>query len=253
MTDRPALLHLSPFPPSPPTFGAQRRMEGLMVALARRYRLTGVSLAPPGFDLAACEAAMRRYCDEVALVPVPASSGASKRARQLLSMISPRSYERQLAAVPALQRTVDRLLRARPFEVVSIAFPFLAHLDVRQAPPGARPPRVVVDQHNIEHDLARQSASASDGLVRRAYHGVNWRKLCREERAAWTAADGVTFTSRDDLRRAERLVPGLRGEVIPNAVDVAYFRPDPALPAPDGRTVVFFGALNYFPDRKSVV
>jgi polysaccharide biosynthesis protein PslH len=36
--------------------------------------------------------------------------------------------------------------------------------------------------------------------------------------------------------------------VVPNAVDVEHFKPSAALPASDGRTVMFFGAINYFPN-----
>jgi len=43
-------------------------------------------------------------------------------------------------------------------------------------------------------------------------------------------------------------VPSLRSTVVPNAVDIEEFRPDPGLPASDGQTVMFFGAINYFPN-----
>jgi glycosyltransferase involved in cell wall biosynthesis len=41
--------------------------------------------------------------------------------------------------------------------------------------------------------------------------------------------------------------------VVPNAVDVEHFRPDPVLPRPDGRTVVFFGTLAYFPNQDGML
>jgi glycosyltransferase involved in cell wall biosynthesis len=40
----------------------------------------------------------------------------------------------------------------------------------------------------------------------------------------------------------------MRSAVIPNAVDLDYFSPRPGDPSPDGRTVLFFGAINYFPN-----
>jgi hypothetical protein len=67
--DRLNLLFLSAFPAGPPTFGAQRRVQGLMAALARRHEITGVSLITAEYDSRAAERAMREYCHEVVLVP----------------------------------------------------------------------------------------------------------------------------------------------------------------------------------------
>jgi glycosyltransferase involved in cell wall biosynthesis len=47
-------------------------------------------------------------------------------------------------------------------------------------------------------------------------------------------------------------VPKARTAVIPNAADVEYYQPRPLDPPPDGRTVVFFGLLSYFPNVDGV-
>jgi glycosyltransferase involved in cell wall biosynthesis len=250
--DRLNLLFLSPFPPSPAAFGAQRRMEGLMSALSRRHRITAVSLVGSDFDAGASERAMRAYCEEVVLVPARQDRGLSKRFLQLQSLVSPRSFERTHATVPALQVALDALLRRRAFHVVTVEFPFLSHLRLRQAPAGSPPPLVVLDEHNVEYDLARQSRDASRGALRRLHHAVNWRKILSEELAAWRGCDGVAFTSTDDAERARELHAGTPFAVIPNAVDVEHFRPRPDLPPPDGRTLVFCGTMRYFPNLDGI-
>jgi glycosyltransferase involved in cell wall biosynthesis len=40
----------------------------------------------------------------------------------------------------------------------------------------------------------------------------------------------------------------VRSAVIPNSVDVDYFKPSPQDPPSDGSTVLFFGAINYYPN-----
>src|SRR6266852_2852063 len=102
--DRLNLLYVSQFPPSPPTFGAQRRMQGLMAALAARHDITAVSLITPDLDAGAAQRAMREYCREVVLVPARAWHGAHKRLLQLRSLFSSRSYERHFFDVPGLRR-----------------------------------------------------------------------------------------------------------------------------------------------------
>ena len=250
--ERLELLYVSLFPPSPATFGAQRRVEGILTALSARHRVTCVSFLSPHLDRAVAERAMREYCAEVVFVPSRAEWGLGKRLLQLGSLFSRESSERRFFGSKVLQRTLDDLLVRRPYDVVTIEAPYLAGYRLRQAPPGAPVPRIVLDEHNIEHDLAKQSRDASQSPLRRLHHAVNWRKILREEIAAWTELDGVTFTSNDDAARARALVPGVRAAVIPNAANVDYFRPRSELPPPDGRTVLFFGTLNYFPNRDGV-
>jgi glycosyltransferase involved in cell wall biosynthesis len=48
-------------------------------------------------------------------------------------------------------------------------------------------------------------------------------------------------------------VPEARTAVIPNAADVEYYQPRSTDPAPDGRTVVFFGLLSYAPNVDGVI
>src|SRR5213078_2785529 len=156
------------------------RMHGLMSQLARRHDLTAVALLDEQFDAEECHRAMQAYCHEVVLVPNPyGREGLTKRLLQLRSLASTRSFERLRVTVPALQRALDRVLRAKRFDVVNLEFPYLGHCDLRQAPPGERLPPLVVDSHEISYDRARQFARAGSSLYRRLYAGANWRKLRR--------------------------------------------------------------------------
>jgi polysaccharide biosynthesis protein PslH len=248
-----SILCVSQIPASPPRFGAQARMHGLMTQLARHHDLTAVMLVDDEFDIEECRRAMQAYCREVALVPNPyGRDGLPKRLLQLRSLASTRSFERLRVRVPALQQALDRVLRAKPFDIVNLEFSFLGHCNLRQAPPGDRLPALVVDSHNIDYDLARQYARAGGGLARRLYAGANWRKLRREELATYRDADGVYLCSVADQRRLLDQVPGARTLVIPNAADVEYYYPRATDPPPDGRTVVFFGLLSYFPNVDGV-
>jgi glycosyltransferase involved in cell wall biosynthesis len=243
-----SILCVSQMPPSPPRFGAQARMHGLWTALARRHDLTSVALADEEFDLDECRSAMGRYSQEAVVIPNPRGrGGAVKRALQLRSLVSLHSFERHRVDVPALQQGLDRLLRSRRFDVVNVEFPYLGHLRLRQAPAGAATPAVVVDSHEIAHELVRQLGRGA-GLGRALYAGLDWRKLRREELAAYRSADGVAVCSVADQERILRELPGIRTVVVPNAADVEHYRPRAGDPAPDGRTVLFFGLLSTLPN-----
>ena len=252
--DRLNVLYVSHMPASPPRFGAQARVHGLMTQLARRHELSAVMLVDDEFDSEESRRAMRTYCHEVTLIPNPCGrEGLPKRLLQLRSLTSPRSFERLRVTVPGLQDALNRMLRAKRFDVVNLEFPYLGHYDLRQAPPGEDPPAVVVDSHEIAYDLARQFARAGGSLGRRLYAGANWRKLRREELATYGDADGVYLCSTADERRLLDQVPRARTAVIPNAADVEYYQPRPTDPAPDGQTVVYFGLLSTVPNIDGVI
>jgi polysaccharide biosynthesis protein PslH len=250
-----SILYVSPVPASPPRFGAQARMHGLMTQLARRHDLTAVMQFDNEFDAEECRNAMQAYCRDVVLVPRQyVGEGLRKRLLQLQSVVaSTRSWERRLATLPEMKRALNRVLRARRFDLVNLEFSVLGEYDLRQAPLNERLPRLVVDSHNIDYELARQYARAGRSLAHRLYAGVNWRKLRREELGTYRDADGVYLCSGEDERRLLDVIPGARTAVIPNAADVEYYQPRPTDPPPDGRTVVFFGLLSYVPNVDGVI
>jgi glycosyltransferase involved in cell wall biosynthesis len=241
-------------PASPPRFGAQARVHGLMTQLARRHDLTAAVLVDDEFDADECRRAMQAYCREVVMVANPyGREGLSKRLLQLRSLASTLSFERLRVTLPGLQQTLDRVLRARRFDVVNLEFPYLGHYNLRHAPPGERLPILVVDSHEIAHDLARQFARTGGNLGRRLYAGANWRKLRREELETYREADGVYVCSAADERRLLNQAPGVCTAVIPNAADVEYYQPRPTDPPPDGRAVVYFGLLSTVPNVDGVI
>jgi glycosyltransferase involved in cell wall biosynthesis len=251
--DRLSLLYLSLYPPSPPRYGAQRRIQGILQALSRSHDITAVSLITPDLDPAMAERAMREYCRQVVLIPSRPWGGPGKRLLQARSLLSTRSYERRFYSLPALRRALDGLLSRNRYDIVNLEAPYLAHLRLARAPAGERLPRLVLDEHNIEFDLLRQMTGTEHGLLRRVFNSANWPKVRREELRAWRRFDGVTFTSAADEARARALIPTLRSAVVPNAVDVRFFRPGDGDPPPDGCTVMFFGAINYFPNIDGVL
>ncbi len=247
------ILWVSHMPPSPPRFGAQARVHGLISNVARANDVTAVMLADPEFDIDECRRAMQKYCSEVALIPNGnGSMGMSKRLLQLRSLASRQSFDRFRLAAPTLQAALDERLSKKRFDVVNLEFPYLAHLKLRQAPAGARPPPIILDTHEIAYDLARQLARRDASVSRRIYGEINWRKLRSEERLAFSTADGLCACSVADQERLLADAPRARTVVIPNAADVEFYQPRPSDPPPDGRSVVFFGLLSTVPNVDGV-
>jgi glycosyltransferase involved in cell wall biosynthesis len=253
-SSRLTVLLVSPMAPSPPRFGAQARAHGLLSYLGKNHDLTALVLHDDDETPAASGPAMRAYCREVTFVRNPnAARGWRRRALQLRSWLSHGSYQRHLFAVPAFQAALDVALASRRFDVVFVNLPYLAHYRLRRAPAGTAVPAVVIDSHDVGYDLARQIATSAASFGRRLHAKLNWRKLAREELAAYTAADGVCVCSTADQQRLAADAPRANTVVIPNAADVERLQPRATDPAPDGRTVLFFGLLATVPNVDGVL
>jgi glycosyltransferase involved in cell wall biosynthesis len=243
------VLLLSPMAPSPPRFGAQARTHGLLTSLAQQHEITAVIVHDDASTPQISEAAMRVYCKQVHFIRNPhAASGWHRRLLQLRSWFSRESFQRLVSMAPQVQACLDDVLTAQRFDVVFVNFPHLAHYRLRQSPPGTPPPVVIIDSHDVHYDLARQIATSAASFGRRLHARLNWRKLQREETAAYQNAEGVCVCSLADQQRLAKDAPAARTVIIPNAADVERLQPRASDPASDANTVLFFGLLASVPN-----
>lgn len=243
------ILVVAPYLPSPPRFGGQRRIDGLARELASRHDVS--VLAFNGTDEWEHQSveATSAFCREVRTLPdyEPREPGA-KRKGQLRSLLSPKSYEHALTSRrDDFQRALDEMLAATDFDIVQVEFMQMAPFRFDRA---RNRPLLVLDEHNIEYDILRRTAAAGTGVTRRVYNAVNWRKLAREERSAWRRFDGVAITSDRDESLLREQQADCRTAVIPNGVDIHGF-PRSTEPTDPG-SILFFGAINYFPNADGV-
>jgi glycosyltransferase involved in cell wall biosynthesis len=254
LVERLRVLLISPMAPSPPRSGAQARSHGLLSNLAAGHEVYALVLHDDDETPNVSGPAMRSYCREVTFVRNPnGAKGWRRRALQARSWLSFRSYQRHQFAVTEFQEALDRVLGAQPFDVVFVNFPHLAHYHLRRSPPGTVAPAVVIDSHDVHYDLARQISMSSAPLAHRLHASLNWRKLAREELAAYNAADGVCVCSIADQKRLAADAPSANTVVIPNAANVEHLQPRQTDPAPDGCTVLFFGLLSTVPNMDGVL
>jgi len=194
--------------------------------------------------------ASRAFCKKVTtLSDLDARTVSEKRRQQLRSLLSLNSYEHlQVKRRGDFQRKIDEHLAGDEYDVVQVEFANMAAY--RYARRGRRP-LLVLDEHNIEYDLQRRTAGSAEGKFRKVYNSLNWRKLGREEKAAWRRFDGVVLTSARDAQLLAEVSQGVRSAVVPNGVNVEQFQPAPAAPEPD--QLLFFGANNYFPNHDALI
>jgi glycosyltransferase involved in cell wall biosynthesis len=245
------ILFVTPFLPSPPRFGGQRRLDGLMRGLSEKHEVDVLSFnRTDEWEQSSIEAT-RKFCREVVTFSnLDLMDNREKRTMQLRSLASPHSFEHLLAARRAdFQHALDGMLVRTAYDVVQVEFVWMAAF--RFGRPGPTSTRLVLDEHNVEYDLLKRTAGTAAGLGRHAYNALNWRKLAREEHAAWRRFDGVSVTSCRDEELIQKDVPGTRTAVVPNGVDLTEF----SATGSAGRTdsLLYFGAINYFPNQEAVI
>jgi polysaccharide biosynthesis protein PslH len=138
-----------------------------------------------------------------------------------------------------LRQALDALVAAAPFDVVHVEHLRAAHL--QSAIPADLP--TVFDSVDCISLLLKRTLTASHSLRQRAIAGLELTPTRRYEARMLRRFDRVAVTSTDDRRALLRLAPATDVAVIPNGVDLEYFRPraGPREPA----TLVFSGKMSY--------
>jgi glycosyltransferase involved in cell wall biosynthesis len=108
----------------------------------------------------------------------------------------------------------------------------------------------VLNHHDIESvRMMRRSETEANPLFR-AYWRSQSRKLLSYEKKVCGQFDVNLAVSEEEQQALIDIVPGVRTAVVPNGVDTSYFavRPDPR-----GKTLLFCGAMDLFPNRDAMV
>lgn len=223
--------------PYPPDNGGRLRTFNLLKHLSLRHEITLVSPAYPGADL---DAAFGHRLKRVITV----SPQRPTTLRTLRSFVSPLPYIVRKFQNPAMSAAVRETLAAHPFD--------LLHCDSAMVAPSVpvnAPTPKVLNMHSIE--------------------AVVWERYLKTERSPWmipllrsqlakvTAYESqlphifdwcVMVSQRDREEMCIRY--GCDNvSVVPNGVDLDYFRP---LPDPLKPTVAFICSLDYRPNKDAV-
>ena len=237
MTARRRVLVVGPWVPVP-TSGFGTRVHQLCVGLAEHHSVHLLCHARP--EDAPHVAALRERLDAVHTVPTPRVSRLRKRFLQAASLVTPRPFEARLRSSPALRAALEGLLATEAFDIVQIESGHLGDLRAPGLP-------VLLDEHNIEHEILDRVAAADHHRVRSAFHRWDGVRMRRFERRVWSQVEACALTSEREEALLRRVHPGALTAVVPNGVDTAYFRRAEGAPEPAPSTV-FVGTMHYRPN-----
>lgn len=248
------VLFLTPQLPYPPHQGTTIRNYNLIKELAQRHEIHLFSFAATR-DVSEQVAHLGAFCASVHTVVAPERSLCQRAMATLLARRPDMGLRLESFA---FHERLGRLLEAQRFDIVEVEgmemAPYLFQAAARPAPR----PLLVLDEHNAEYVLQRRAfetdARKPGRWLGAAYSFVQWRKLQGYERAACRRADRVVAVSAADAEALQRLWPGLAVAVVPNGVDLAYWRPDRLYePLDHSPALVFTAKMDYRPNVDAVL
>jgi len=144
-----------------------------------------------------------------------------------------------------MQEAIDMILASRRFDIVQVESSQMAEFNF-----GSQA-LIVLDEHNIEYELLHRMFREERSPIRKIYNWIEYLKFRHEERRSWNAVDGCVLTSQREKDELSSHAPDKPTMVVPNGVDIDYFRPTQARTTPG--SIVFTGLMRYRPNVDGVI
>ncbi|GHO43282.1 glycosyltransferase [Ktedonospora formicarum] len=226
-------------------WGASARSYYLLQALASRHDISLIALvSPEEYEMYRTHSPLHGLARHVQLVPFPPQAG--KRQAQIRTLLRGQSYSLSSCILPAMQEAIDALCARETFDTVLYEGLFIAGY---RLPHGAK---VILDQHNIEHELVRRTYESEREPARKLFNWLEYGKLRQGELQRCAAADLLLVTSEREREVWGRLLPGKTVTVVPNGVDVESFRSS-SREREKANHIVFTGTMDYYPNSSAVL
>jgi len=230
------ILFLTSRIPYPPVRGDKVRTWNFLSALASRHDVLLVSFTEgPGDEDGV------REVSRVAAVETVRLSRARSYANMGFSLLSPLPYQVLYYRSLAMQRVVDRVLRAHRFDLAYVHLfrmaPFALAAGLAPSAPDREGPATALDLTDaisVEMSLSLPRKSA----VMRPAYAWECRKIRRYEAVTAALFDEAWTISESDREAIVALAPTADVRVVPNGVDPALFLSPGAAP---GGPVLFVG------------
>lgn len=238
------LLMILPSFPSP-TWGGGTRNFYLLKALAHKHKVS--LLALDNIE------EVKTYCDtsvvenlvfNMQVINRPALG--TKRLRQLIDLIFGRSYLLKVHKTPEMQKAIDKLLDRDHYDAVLFEGALIAGYRVPDSV------KVILDQHNIEHELLRRTFQREKAYLRKGYNWLESRLVRPVEIERCRRSDAVVVTSERERLSLKSMSPSSVIEVVPNGVDVWAFRKSDSWQEVPGR-IIFTGTFSHYPNIDAVL
>jgi len=238
------ILHITPYSPVPPIFGATLRMYHLLRGLAERHEVTFVTFGSDSDR----EALSKEFDGSLRSIHV-VHPNSLVRKHPWLGLIQAfrksESFYSQYTNSERMQSLLDGLYEANHYDFTIIEFPVMGKFRL------TTDTIAVLDEHNVEYTNYLRMYKGLRSPARKLLYFREHRKTYLEELRVCRKVDAIFTTSLNDSQILDKEVPEKPKFVIPNGVDTEYFVPTTADPEP--YSMVFTGTLDYVPNQDGVL
>ena len=238
------VLLLSPWLPWPPYDGGRIRILETLRYLSRRHSVTLLTPIYRGEETGHI-AALRGLCQNIVTVELSNRTGAvlSRLSKGLLQgrpLIHSFYYDKQLAM------RIRDLTSQTDYDIIHVEYSFLTpYLDA--VCPRSRAKKILA-MHNIESLRFERELQHSQWSKRWLFLLGDYLLFRNWEARALRKFDGIIAVSDTERSWVQQNAPETAVEIIPNGVDMDYFRPDSAVASNGNPYVIFTGAMDYPPN-----
>src|SRR5947209_15339368 len=228
-----------------PTWGAGTRNYYLLKSLASRNTVSLlVSVDNAELETVQDVPPLEKLACSIHVVTSPTSR--SKRFQQFMNLVRGRSHSLSSYDSMEMQKTVDTLLAQDRYDAVLFESALIAGCRV---PHGVE---VIIDQHNIEHELLERTYRHEKAGLRKWYSWLESRLLKGQELERCARAAQVLVTSERERVLLKSMLPESVIEVVPNGVDIDAFQAISSRQEVAGR-ITFIGTMHYYPNVDAVL
>jgi len=146
---------------------------------------------------------------------------------------------------PAMRRRISELMRAENFDAVVCDF-------LAPAANFEDPSQYVLFQHNVETVIWQRHAQNASDPLRKAYFGLQAKRMFQFEHKVCRAASSVIAVSEADAKTMRTMFGVSRVSSVPTGVDVEYFSPGPTS-GESTADLVFVGSMDWMPNSDGML
>jgi len=240
------ILFVTPYLPYPLNNGGLIRVHHLAVNIAASHSVTMLCMQPDNDPQRAGIEVLKSHGIELEMIEVAASQKKSnKRAYQLLSLFSGKTYQYYQYFSQDMQNAIDQRLASGKYDRLVVEFSQMGYYDYNTDIPS------YVDQHNVEYEIMHRTYETEKNPLRKLLAYSEWRKYRQHEIENCQKFSACLTTSQRDAEILQERDPNMRCLVIPNGVDSSFFSPVEV--APDPEMVLFTGTISYYPNTDGLM
>lgn len=250
------ILWLSHIIPYPPKGGVLQRSYHLLRELAKEHEVHLFSYVQQeplqrmygnvDVGLNDCREKLSEIVPVVRLVSIPSEQKWCGKKRLLLrSLFTPDPYTVNWLKSPGMRKMLAEVARTTSYDAVH--FDTISLAVHRNLFDGVT---AILNHHNVESHMMLRRAVNERNPLSKCYLSYEGYRLQRYEAKMCGRFDANIMCSALDGERLKAIAPGIRTVVIPNGVDIDYFKPTNRVRS--NNTLVFVGRFSAYTNRQAV-